>query len=199
MASEVDIVNMALTLLGERRIMSLNDGVKPAREANAIFSLTRDALLAGYNWSFSMTRARLPALDETPEFGFANKFQMPSDCLRLVYINDVYYGLDMTDYRTGRTTEFEIDGRTINTDFSAPLNVRYVKRITDANQYSPNFVSSFAMKLAASLAEPLTQSESKWQKAMKMFDVEIALAVKANAIELPPEKFPDDEWLMARR
>lgn len=198
MASSVDIVNIALTLLGESRIMNLTDNTKPAREANAIFEYTRDALLGGFNWSFAKVRAQLPALVDVPEFGFDNKFQMPVDCLRLIFVGDYYVGADLTNYRGSDTSEFAIEGREILTNLAAPLNIRYIKKITDASQFSPNFTYALAAKLAVDLAEPLTQSETKAARAESRFMYEIRQAVRANAIELPPEKLPDDEWVLAR-
>lgn len=198
MASETDIVNMALTLLGENRIMSMSDNSKPAREASALFALTRDSLLAGYTWSFAKARTQLSALVTAPLFGYASQFQLPSDCLRVVQVGDYHVGLDMTDYRGSPVREFEIEGRTILTNLSAPLNFRYIKRITDATQFAACFTTSFAAKLAEQLAEPLTQSDTKRARAGQAFDREISLAIRSNAIELPPEKLADDEWLMSR-
>ncbi len=198
MASEVEIVNAALTLLGEGRITSLGDDVKAAREATAVFEIRRDALLAGYTWSFAKTRTQLSALVDVPLFGFALKYQLPSDCLRIVMVGDHYVGLDLTDYRGTPTEEFMIEGREILTDLSAPLNFRYIKRVTDTSQFSSNFVAALAADLAAVLAEPLTQSDSKRERAEATLRREISLAVRANAIELPPSKLADDEWLMAR-
>ena len=198
MSSEVEIVNAALTLLGEGRIASLADDVKAAREATAVFSIRRDALLAGYTWSFAKTRAQLSALVDAPPFGFTLKYQLPSDCLRIVMVGDYYTGLDLTDYRGSPTEEFMVEGREILTDLGAPLNLRYIKRVTDTSQFSSNFTAAFAADLAEVLAEPLTQSESKRERASAVLRREISMAVRANAIELPPSKLADDEWLIAR-
>lgn len=198
MASNVEIVNAALTLLGESRIISLDDDVKPARESKAIFDMCRDALLAGYNWSFAMERVKLSAMVDAPSFGYSLQYQMPSDCLRLVMVGDSYVGLDLTDYRGSPTEEFAIDGRRILTDMAAPLPIRYVKRVEDSQQFHPNFVKMFSAKLAMDLCESLTQSDTKYQRARDIFKDELMLAIRANAIELPPRKLPDDEWLMSR-
>jgi hypothetical protein len=198
MSTVVEIANLALTLLGESRIMALTDNSKPAREINAVVDQTRDALLAGYNWSFAKTRAQLPASTDVPAFEYARKFPLPVDCLRLTFVSDYYVGLDLTDYRGGPTELFTIEGRDILTNEGAPLNVKYIKRITDSTNFSANFSYSFAAKLAEALAETLTQSDTKRARAAEMFAKEIRLAVRAGAIELPPQKLADDEWVMSR-
>jgi len=198
MASEVEIVNAAMTLLGEGRITSLDDDIKQAREAKAIFTIERDALLAGYTWSFAKARAQLAALVGAPAFEYALQYNLPTDCLRLIFVGDYYVGMDLTDYRGSSTKEFAIEGKKILTGMSSPLNVQYIYRVTDTAQFTAPFVKAFACQLAASLAEPLTQSATKRQAAESALNHAISLAVRANAIELPPEKLPDDEWLQSR-
>lgn len=198
MASDVEIVNVALTLLGESRIASLDDDTKPARESKAIFAVNRDALMAGYNWSFAKTREQLSALATAPAFQYALKYQLPSSCIRITQVGDHYVGLDLTDYRGSATELFTIEGREILTDIGAPLNLKFIKRVTDTAQFSANFAKAFAAYMAVDLAEPLTQSDTKRGRALEALKREISLAIRANAIELPPQKLADDEWLIAR-
>ena len=198
MASETGIVNLALTLLGESRIISLDDDTKPAREAKALYEISRDALLAGYNWSFAATRAQIPALVGAPVFGFGMAYQLPSDCLRIILLNEEYVGVDLTDYRGAPVEKYAIEGRQILTDWSAPLNIRYVKRVTDTAQFSPNFTKAFGCQLAVDLAETLTQSGSKRDRAEAQLNKEISLAIRANAIELHPKRLADDDWVLSR-
>jgi hypothetical protein len=198
-ASQAEIANVALTLLGSDRIISLDDDIKPAREIKAMFNISRDALLAGYDWSFAKTRSNLSALTSTPANGFDYEFQIPSDCLRLVMVGEHYVGMDLTDYRGSPVEEFTIEGRTILTNLAAPLPVIYIKRVTDTTQFQANFTKGFAAQLAMDVCEALTQSETKRARAERELSKEITLAIRANAIELPPRKLPDDEWLMSRR
>lgn len=199
MASQTEIVNYALTLLGASRVMSIDDDVKPAREMKAMFAVARDSLLSGYNWSFATDRASLPALSDAPAYGFANQFQLLPDMLRLVMVGEYYVGLDLTDYRGSPTEEYVIEGRKILTSWPAPLKVRYIKRVTDVTQMAAAFVEAFAAKLAYVTAESITQSSTKKADARQALSDAISRAVLANAIELPPRKLPDDEWLMLRR
>ena len=198
MASSIEIVNLALTMLGESRIISIDDNVKPAREAKAVYNTILESLLGSYNWSFAKTRAALPALADAPLSQYAAKFQLPADCLRVLFVGDHYVGMDLSDYRSAPTSEFTIEGREILANMSAPLNIRYVRKITDPTMFSAPFARAFAADMAKVLAEPLTQSEQKRARADKDLKDAISNAIRANAIELPPEKFPDDEWIMAR-
>lgn len=198
MASDVEIANVALTLLGTDRIMSLSDNVKAAREIDAVYTIARDGMLGAYNWSFAKTRAKLPELATAPAFEYLHQYAMPEDCLRLMFVGDYYAGLDLTDYRGASTKLFEIEQRNILTDIGAPLNIKYVKRIEDPELFPPAFVNCFAAELAYMVAEAITESNTKKEFAAAQRRHYVNLAIRANAIELPPEKLPDDEWLIAR-
>lgn len=198
MASDVQIVNLAAVLLGQSRIANLTENSKMAREANAIYEIVRNSLLATYNWTFAKERAALPALVDVPAFQFSVKYQLPADCCRLVELADLYVGVDLTDYRGSDMSEFEIEGDKILTNFAAPLNIKYIKRVTDPARFSDPFVLSFGAKLAWHLAEAITQSNSKKENAERVYMRSISDAVRANAIQMPPRKLADDEWVMSR-
>lgn len=198
MASEVQIANFALTLLGEKRIVALTDASKQARELKALFEMTRDALLGGYNWVFAMTRTQLSPLAEAPAFQFSQQFQLPTDCLRIVLLGETYVGVDLSDFRGFPVEEYALEGRRILTDLGAPLSLRYVKQVTDTTQFDANFSKAFAARLAADAAEAITQSGTKRDRAEAAFQKEINLAIRANAIQLSPVKLPDDEWVASR-
>lgn len=199
MASEVDIANSAITKLGEARIMSLTDNVKPAREINAIFTLRRDALLRAFNWNFAMKRASLSALADAPEWGYTYQYQQPSDCLRVLQVGEYYVIPGLADYIGGTDNEpFKIEGRTIVTDFSAPLNIRYLRRVTNAGDFDVLFTEAFACDLAYHACEAITQSNTKKDGLKADKREAILMAIRANAIELPPQTVQDDSWIMSR-
>jgi hypothetical protein len=199
MASSVDIANSALTKLGAKRIMSLDDNVKEAREINAIFTLRRDNLLRRYNWSFAMKRSSLPALEDAPSWGYSYAYQKPSDCLRFVQINDYHVIPSLVNYASGVDSEpYRIEGQTIATDFGAPLKVRYIRRVSNSGEFDACFIEAFAADLAFVCCEAITQSTSKKESAREDRSAAILDAIRSNAIELPPQDIPDDAWVMSR-
>jgi len=198
-ASNIQITNSALTKLGATRITSLSDNVKSAREINAVFELRRDHLLRSHNWSFAMERTTLPALDDAPAWGYAYMYQLPTDCVRVVQVNDAWVVPGLADYTSGPDSEpYKITGRRIETDIGAPLKLRYVKRITDAGSFDASFVEVFAADLAYQVCEALTQSNTKREQARNDLRQALLEAVRSNAIELPPEAIPDDSWILSR-
>jgi len=119
MASQVEIANRALTKLGAARIISFDDDNKQARAVKSMFEIVRDAELRAHLWSFSVKRVSLAALSTTPTWGFDYEYQLPSDYLRLVQVNDVYPGPSLDDYRNASVAEYVVESRKILTNLRA--------------------------------------------------------------------------------
>jgi hypothetical protein len=197
MASEIQIINRALSKLGTNRITSRSDISKPAREADACYEIVRDAELRRNLWRFSLARAQLSALSSTPTTQYAKEYQLPADCLRVVMVGESYVA-SLSDYRSGDEALFSIEGRKILTDLTAPLNIRYVQKVTDAGLYDACFVESLAARLAYEMAEGITGSTSKKQGLYDDYRLTIDEAVSANALEVYPAVVADDTWVMGR-
>lgn len=197
--SDVAIANRALTKLGEARIISFGDDTKAARAIAASYYILRDAELRRRKWRFSIKRVALPALTSSPPFGYAYEYQLPADCIGILSVGDFAPGVDLSDYRVGLDTElYSLEGRVIRTDLPAPLSLRYKARVTDPTQFDLAFVEAFACRLAADLAEDLTQSTAKKQAALQDYTLAIREAVAANAIEVAPTPLVDDAWILSR-
>lgn len=198
MASQTEIANRALTKIGEARILSLSDNVEAARVVYSCWSHVRDAELRARNWNFSMTRTSLAALVSAPAWGFQYQYQLPADCLRVIQVDEHFSGPSMSDYRTRSEAAHQIEGGKILTDIGAPLKIRYVARVEDTGIWDALFVEAFACRLAAEVCERLTQSNTKRDMAWQEYKTAIREAVRADAIENPPEPLPDDTWMLSR-
>lgn len=199
MASNVEIVNRALTKLGESRILALTDDTKAARDANSLFAIVRDAELRASRWRFAIKRVVLPALSTAPAFGYDRQFQLPTDCLKALDVGDFYPGVDTSDYIASDTAEYAIEGNAILTNLAAPLRLRYIARIEDPTLFDASFVEALACKLAIELCESLTDSGSKRQQSWQEYEIAINAAHRANAIERAPTKIADDTWILTRK
>lgn len=189
MASEVDIANRALQKLGAERIVSLTQDSENARACNLAYSTVRDAELRSHPWNFAVKRAQLAADASAPLFGYQNAFTLPSDCLRLLP-PDVWANYN--------THDWQIEGRKILTNDSAPLEIRYIYRVTDTTQYDSLFVESLACAMAQELCEQLTQSNSKAQIIRSDYMAAIRQARKQNAFENISAETTTDSWITCR-
>lgn len=196
--SDVDIANRALVKIGEQRITSFDDDNKASRAVKALYPTVRDSELRKHRWNFATKRAQLAALATAPAFGFDYAYQLPSDCLRVDFVGDFYPGVDLSDYRNADSSEWRVEARTILTNLSAPLNLRYGARITDPTQFDAMFVEALAAKLAIELADVLTQTGTRKEQAKADYQDAMRTARSLDAIEDPPQQMPDTSWTLGR-
>jgi len=198
MASEVEIANRALTKLGAARIISFGDDNKQSRAVQSMFDIVRDAELRAHVWSFAVRRKSLPALTTAPDWGFEYQYELPSDCLRILQVNDIYQGPDLSNYRNSSTAEYQLEGNKILAEYAPPLKIRYVSRIEDTTEWDSAFVEAFACRLAMEMAEDLTQSNTKRELAQGEYEQALVMAIRSGAFEQQHEDLPDDAWILSR-
>lgn len=201
MASQIDICDLALSILGKPTIASLGQNSNAARVLNVEYDLLRRGLLEGPGtWRFSVARASLPSLASSPVSGpFTTQYALPSDCIRPLQIGDMWAGLDLSDYRLGPTdADFSVEGGKILCDYGSPLSLVYVADVTNANLFNPNFVIAFAAELAWTCCERLTGSDAKQEAAAKRKEKAYSDAASSNAFLNPPQHLADDTWVAAR-
>jgi hypothetical protein len=191
-SSQVEICNNALTKLGSQRITSMADNTRNAQTLSAIWDLKRDAELASQPWTFAIKRARLASSTTAPVFGWAYSYPLPSDYLALVQV-----GEDYTFYNSDAGALFDVEGGAILTNQSAPLDIRYVSRVTNTGLYPALFSEALACRLAAEGCEAITQNLSKRQAAWDERKQALREARRVNAIEQPPKRPPDSGWVQA--
>lgn len=188
MASEVAICNLALQKLGATRITSLTEDSPNARHCNAAFEHVRDRELRAYPWNFALARKVLAPDSSGPTFGPAYQFTLPTDFLRL-----------HPDHKYRAETDWQIEGRHLLTDDGDTLYLRYIKRVSDTEEFDPLFVDAFACRLALQLCEPITQSNTKKTLIWEEYRETIAEAKRTNAIENIAVDPPEDDWVSVRR
>jgi len=189
MASEVEIANAALQKLGAKRINALTEDSVNARACNACYSRLRDAELRAHTWNFAKMRKGLAADVDAPEFGKARSFQLPADWLRML---SPYPEMNLNDL------DWEIEGKKIYTNDSAPLQIRYVRQVTDPNEMDALFRESLSARMASEMCEQLTQSNTKKQLLDGGYKSTIAEARRTNAIENISAEPPEDTWVTVR-
>lgn len=146
MTSEVSICNQALAMLGQAPITSLSDANVNAERCNALYAATRDAMLEAHAWRFATKRYALPQASPAPAFGYACRYEVPGEVLRVLEVNENKYA-------------WELEEDSIVTD-SSVCQMRAVSQVTDPNKFSSLFVIALATRLAAELAIAITGSRT---------------------------------------
>ncbi|MFW5838205.1 MAG: hypothetical protein ACOCVM_09350, partial [Desulfovibrionaceae bacterium] len=144
MSTNVAIANNALLELGADRITSMDQDTETARIVKHVFDQERDGLLEEHPWNFALARAELPLLGAAPEYGFERAFQLPSDCLRVLDLEEA-----ATDYR--------VEAGRLLCDLGQ-VKVRYIRKITSPRDMPPTFRAALSARIAAKIAVKLTAS-----------------------------------------
>lgn len=200
MASQTDICNIASSLLGVNPIVSINDGTTQANAYLSVWDTQRDSELRINVWNFAKARASLPAMATVPLSGpYTQQYQMPQQCLRILMMGDAYPAVDLSDYRSGPTTDdWVIEGGLILSNLPAPLSIAYIQQVTDPTRFDASFAFMMACRLAGTTCFRLTNSNSMKQDVMAEYKQARKDALRSGAMELPPVVLADDSWVSAR-
>jgi len=189
MASEVSISNLALQLLGAARITSLTEDSVNAREANSCYAEMRDLELEKHRWRFAVARASLAASATAPDFDFDNAFPLPTDFLRLRMPNRTNLDWQIENHENQLA---------VLTNDSGPLEIVYIKKVTDPNIMVPTFRAALAARMAVQMCEKITQSNTKLENARVSYREAINEARRSNALQRIADEGPEDTWVTAR-
>lgn len=189
--AKVDIINLALSLCGAKKVIAVADNTKAAKLAASLFKTSYRAIAElPHNWKFLTSRAQLGALTE-PGFGsWEHQFEIPIFCLRVLAQIDV--DDDTLEYDWKRevyidSTGGEHDALLTN---QATCYIRYIRdRGTDqAIARWPGWFSRIiALDLAILLCEPLKQDKVKKNQLLQMMVDPVRgwlpLAIASNGME----------------
>lgn len=174
--TETGLCNLALDILHEGPISSIDDDEPNARRFKRSFDALRDAFLATHPWNFAIRRAELAANADAPFFGWDYKYLLPGDCLRLLPLKE-------EGRLHGAYIAHEVEGGFVLTDAKPPLQIRYVRRVETVGQWSPLAITAFASFLAANLAHAVTGKASYARFAADRFDEELKRARRSDGLE----------------
>ena len=143
--SDVDIANMALTLLGEASINDLDDDLDSARALKRLYTIALDAALRDHNWNFAQIRRVLARHAETPEYEFSYQYTLPSDpyCLRVLETSlDTDEPWRIETFKSGSE-----QSRVIVTNATA-VEILYIAKLTDPVLWDALFADAMGFELA---------------------------------------------------
>lgn len=188
--SEVQIGNLALTRLGERQIVSFDDGTKGADLCKLHYPMCRDFLLRMHPWNFATRRATLALDATTPNHEFDYRHALPTDCLKVIRTSFEADGFTDVEYR--------IEGRYLLVD-EETVSIEYVAQVTDVTQFDGMFVDVLAQRLAAEMAMAITDNAALTKNAWDIYTAKLQEARTMDAQEGTPRDVIDaNGWLTAR-
>lgn len=148
-SSDVEICNRALDAIGARTITALGQDTREGGLCRRYYPQVRDEVLRSHPWNCAMARAQLSADVTPPAYGAARRFPLPADCLRVFEVEG----------ESDASGAWQVESGAVVTNIGSPLQVRYVRRVTETGLLDPMLVAVIAARLAMELARPLAGSD----------------------------------------
>lgn len=144
------IANNAIARNGSTQTLTSidTDSTPTGQRVRGVFDDMRRMLMARHPWNCAIARKTLTEEAEGPAFGWKRRYRLPADCLRWLPGVEGDRG-----YYAG-----EVEGGFILTDRAGPIDVRYIRDVTDVPSWSPGLVWAMTHLLAEYLSIPVTQS-----------------------------------------
>lgn len=197
--TKTQVINNGLALIKANLIADPSEASESARNANRIYEQTVQSELEAHAWYFAKVQASLPAALIPPVYKFSFAYPVPSDFLRLVELEDKWVFSDIRLPDTAPDPLYEMQGRSILTGLSAPLNITYIADVTASTQlWAASFSDVVSAALACDLAMPLTAASGMVELAQKEYEKAVRAAKHANAIQMPPQLMADSSWMSVR-
>ena len=188
--SKTSICNIALTHLGERSINTVDDDNQRARLCKLRFEDVLKIDLTSHAWTCVVKRHDCQKSTSNPVWGFDNMFNLPTDFLRLLQLQEV-----TQPYRIEVSTE----GNMVILTNSSTAKIRYIHNVFDnLTLLSHEVANLVGIRLASEIAEPLTSKTKLKNSLFERYMVELAQARSLDSMQGTPEIIDNYSWLNVR-
>ncbi len=174
-STDVEIANQALLMLGQKVIQDLAEDTPEALAVRTYYEDARDHTLRDIKPSFAVKRSADLALsaNDPPEFGFDHAHALPIDNLLVITINlnggsSSSLGSDLGEQQF---REWRVEGQDILSD-RANIKILYIHTDVDIESLmDSSYVKALAAYLAAEMSYTLTESTTKFETMMALYDL----------------------------
>lgn len=192
MASKTEICNQAISHLAIGKEIG-NVETEKSQEAAAcrrFYDTTLDEILRDYPWPFATKMVTLALVQDTPNQEWRHSYRYPPDCLML---RRVLSGrrTDVSESRVPTKVAKDEAGLLIYCDQDA-AQIEYTARVLDPLRYPPDFVSAFALLLAAKTGKRITGGDpfKLTERALELYALAISKAQKNATNEETVDRTP---------
>jgi hypothetical protein len=172
MSARIDIVNIALSLLGADSITSLEDDAPEAKIMKTHYYIARDATMEAHEWSFAIQRFKPAESVDDPLWGWSNSFTIPSDIMRVLQVDRNFTAAAISfntsaDMHRDQVAHVIESGKILCNE--GTIYCTGIRRVEDEGIYSALFAHAFAAKLAMLACHALTESTTKFEAMAALY------------------------------
>jgi len=185
MMDKTELCNLALLTVGDKALTDYNEDNYKGSVVRTFYPIVKERVLREHAWNCATKRQKLAQLTSDPAFGYDFAYQLPTDCIRAIQLNDPAYS-------------FHIEGDRLVTDTS-PAYLMYIADVEVA-KLDPHVTRCIQYQLASELANTLAQnikmSQALEEKLQKWI---LPRAKHLDGVESHGDKFFDGFYDMERR
>lgn len=190
--SDILICSTALLELGSRPINSFDEDSEGARLCANLYGPVRDEMMRSHPWNFAKARIVLTPVVDKPAFGYANKFLLPADYLRVIEVN----GIRSPD-GVGFPPGYAIENGYILADVDS-INLRYVFRNQNPASWDSAFVRVMILAMKKTLAYSITRDAGAVANSNQEWAISMRTAKQTNGMEIPSQQIDGNSFIEAR-
>ena len=195
--TDVSIVNMAMKLIGQRKIQDLGENTAQGNAANVFYQPSLEDVLRAFDWPFARVVRVLVAITDYSSINWTYGYTHPSNALivRSVYAEDTVDKIIGERFDT--TYDPDLGVNVIVTDTINAYGA-YTYLLTDPTLYDASFVIAFSHNLAAKLAMPLNGDKPMAETQLSIFNGIISEAERKADKQAYKPRTPVSSFVSAR-
>jgi len=174
MAQKIEVISNAMILIGANPISDLSEGTE-GLVAASLYENSYRGLLASHSWRFATKKRQLSRLTETPLNEWDYMYQLPSDLITVVKVQD--------------NTDYEIYGDKIYSD-QPELYIDYRYRV-DETLLPDYYTLTLQFLLAAQFAIPITDNSQRAQVYQSLYEDQLRRAKGIDSSSRPNDAIVD--------
>lgn len=174
MAQKIEIISNAMILIGANAISDLSEGTE-GLVASSLYENTYKGLLASHSWRFATKKAQLARLTTPPLNEFSYQYQLPSDTITVLKVQD--------------STDYEIYGDKLYSD-QAEIYIDYRYRV-DETLLPAHYLLTLQFLLAAQFAIPITDNSQRAQVYQGLYEDQLKRAKYIDSSARPNDAIVD--------
>lgn len=186
MATLTELVNMALLECGAQPLDSaITDSTERARAANTAWPFVRKTVLRLHPWNPPTLRALLDADATAPDWGFATRYPLPADFIRMLDVDT--------------EEQWRVEGAWLVTDATGDdLGIRYVFDQTDTTKYDATLTDAMVLFLAFRIMHRVSADKGMRDRIAADWRAWLAEAKSIDGQEQTAAELEDDTFITAR-